>query len=276
MPAALVLQRDGIVLIVRALLEAHAKEGSDQTAEQAFRSLALLVESGELGRAPDGFDEVRALLTDTRPLAFDELPASEALEKRANVEVTSRWLRGLIDARSPRQIKLSRALRLGTIGLVLLLGIAFGVKRVVQPKNLALGKPVQSSSRRPQCPLGSGQAGLLPYGLVDGNVGSSYDICTGPEVRPWATVDLQKKRRIGKIVVYHRADCCWGTYDLPAVLELSNDGVAFSEVARRKTVFTAREPWVAKLDKSARFVRYRVDSNEIREVVLNELEVYGP
>jgi hypothetical protein len=277
MPAALVLYREGIVFVIRAVLEARGKEPFEQTAEDAFRSLAPLVESGELAGAPDGYADARAVLTDTRPLAYDELPAAEAFSKRAQVEATARWLRGLVDARAPRQIKLSRALRLGALGLAVFLGVGFGVYKLVAPKNIARGKPVQLSSRRPQCPAGTGVEGLSPSGLVDGTVSAGYDICTNGEVRPWATLDLLRVRRIGKVVVYNRADCCWGNWDLPVVLELSDDGSNFREIARRTKAYTAADPWVVELDhQSGRFVKVRVDSNEPRELVLTELEVYEP
>jgi hypothetical protein len=96
-------------------------------------------------------------------------------------------------------------------------------------------------------------------------------------VRPCASLDLQKVRRISKVVVYNRADCCWGMHDLPAVLDLSEDGTNFHEVARRTTSYTSTDPWVIRLEhQSARFVRLRVDANEPRELVLTELEVYAP
>jgi hypothetical protein len=276
LPAALILYREGLVLIVRALLEARGKGSSEQSPEEAFRSLATLVESGELPAAPDGFADARALLTDSRPLAYDELPVAEAPSKRAHVEATAVWLRGLVDARVPRQIKLSRVLRLVTLALAVLLGVGFGVSKLVAPKNLALGKPVQVSSQRPHCPHGTGAEGLPPSGLVDGTVGAAYDICTNGEVRPWVTLDLQRVRPIGKVVVFNRGDCCWGNYDLPVVLEVSDDGTNFREVARRTTAYSAVDPWVVTLDRqSARFVKLRVDSNEPRELVLNELEVYA-
>jgi hypothetical protein len=276
-PAALILYRDGILFTIWALLEAHRRESHEPTLEGAFRSLDALVEAGELRAGPDSFAGVRGLLTDPRPLVFDELPTPEALAKRTEVETIALWLRGLVDARTVRQIKWSRALRIGTVGLALLGVLGFGVTRMIAPKNIALGKPVQMSSRRPQCPPGSGEAGLPPSGLVDGTVSGTYDICTVYEVRPWVTLDLQQSRRISKIVVYDRGDCCWGSYDLPAVLELSEDGTNYHEVARRTTAYSATDPWVVKLDNpSARFVKLRVDANEPRELVLTELEVYAP
>jgi hypothetical protein len=276
-PAALILYREGIVFTIRAVLESRGRDSAETTADAAFRGLAALIDAGEAPPPPDGFESVRALLSDTRPLAFDELPSSEASSKRSQVETFALWLRGLVDARSVGQLKWSRALRMGTVALAVIAALVFGINKMVAPKNIALGKPVQISSRRPQCPPGTGEVGLPPSGLVDGNTGGNYDICTNYEVRPWVTVDLQSVRRISKIVAYYRGDCCWGSYDLPAVLEISEDGTNFQEVARRTTAYSATDPWVTKLDKpSARYVRVRVDSNESRELVMTELEVYAP
>jgi len=275
-PAALILYRDGILFTIRALLEARGRDNNDPTVEGAFRSLTALIEAGDVPAAPADFESIRAVLSDARPLAFDELPSAEARAKRSQVETIALWLRELVDPRTVRQLKWSRALRMGTIGLALLGGLGFGVTKLMAPKNIAVGKPVQMSSRRPQCPPGSGEAGLPPSGLVDGTVSATYDICTVYEVRPWVTLDLQQVRRLSKVVVYDRGDCCWGAYDLPAVLELSEDGTNYHEVARRTTAYTATDPWVIRLDHpSARFLKLRVDANEPRELVLTELEVYA-
>jgi len=276
-PAALTLYRDGIIFTIRALLESHRRDSSEQTAEGAFRGLAALIEAGGVQSPPAGFVGARALLTDSRPLAFDELPSGEAVAKRSEVESTALWLRGLVETRTVKQLQWSRALRIGTIALSLLAILVFGAGRLVAPKNIAIGRPAQLSSRRPQCPPAAGEAGLPPAGLVDGTVSAAYDICTAREVHPWAMVDLEQTRRISKVVVYSRGDCCWGLQDLPTVLELSEDGTDFREVARRTTAYTASDPWVVHVDKqSARFVKLRVDSNDLRELVLTELEVYTP
>jgi hypothetical protein len=273
--ATLTLYRDGIIFTIRALLESRRRDSSEHTAEGAFRALATLIQAGEVQSPPPSLESARTLLTDTMPLAFDELPSGEALAKRSDVESVAFWLRGLVDTRTVRQLKWSRALRIGTIGLALLALLGVGVGKLVAPKNVALGRPVQTSSRRPHCPATAGEAGLPPSGLVDGTVGAAYDICTSHELRPWATVDLEQVRRLAKIVIYNRGDCCWGLQDLPTVLELSEDGTNFREVARRTTAYSAADPWVVRLDKqAARFVRLRVDSNDLRELVLTELEVY--
>jgi hypothetical protein len=272
---ALVLLRDAAILAVRAVLEARELETAEETAEGAFRKLAPLIESGELPAPPKEWTSVRSLLSDTRHLAFDELPGQEALARRSEAEALVTWLRSLVDARSVSEIKVSRAFRLGIVAILIIGAITWAATRVGTPQNIALGKPVQTSSRRPNCPPGAGEAGLPPSGAVDGNKTGSYDICTNYEARPWLTIDLQSVHKLSKAVVYYRGDCCQGAYDLPAVLELSEDGTTFTEVGRRTTAYSAQDPWTVALDgKRAKFVRLRVDANEPKELVLTEVEVY--
>jgi hypothetical protein len=82
---------------------------------------------------------------------------------------------------------------------------------------------------------------------------------------------------LSKVIIYNRSDCCWGQNDLPAVLEVSEDGTTFTEVGRRVTPYSSADPWVVLLlGQRARIVRLRVDSNEpYRELVLNEIEVFA-
>jgi hypothetical protein len=132
------------------------------------------------------------------------------------------------------------------------------------------------SSRRPNCPGGSGEAGAPASAAVDGSKSSSYEVCTNFESRPWLTVDLQGEHKLTKAVIYYRGDCCQGSFDLPAVLELSEDGTNFTEVGRRTTAYSAQDPWTVSLGgKKAKVVRLRVDTNEPKELVLNEVEIYG-
>jgi len=276
-PAALTLYREAIVLTIGALLADRGLESSEPTAENAFERLATLLDAGEIPPAPSEFQQVQALLSDSRLLVFDGLSATDALEKRTEVEAVAIWLRGLVDSRTVQQIKWSRATRLGGIALGVFALVTWGVIAMLSPKNIALGKPVQLSSRRPNCPPTAGEAGLAGSGLVDGLKGATYDICTNYEVHPWATIDLQKVRSVSKVIVYDRGDCCWGAYDLPSVLDISDDGTNFTEIARRTTPYTATDPWVIKLERKAgRFIRLRVDSNDPKELVLTEVEVYSP
>jgi hypothetical protein len=279
-PAALVLLRDATVLAIHALLVAHGSAPPEPTIEAAFRELGHLIDSGAVPAPPDGLVRARELLTNRHHLAFDELATTEAVDRRADVESTLRWLRNQVDPRSVRQIQLSRWMRLAGVALAVAGGAAWlafwGTGKLFAAKNIALGATVQLSSRRPDCPAGSGPSGAPPSGLVDGSKSSSYDICTNSEVNPWAIVDLHRSERLAKIKIYGRGDCCWGTYDLPTLLEISQDGNSYVEIARRTTPYSASDPWVVDAGaQPARFIRLRSDSPAARELVLNEVEVFA-
>jgi hypothetical protein len=279
-PAALVLLREATVLAARALLVAKGVDREDLSPEAAFSEIRALVDAGVVGAPPAEWERARELLTSPRHLAFDELPRLDAFDRRSDVEATYAWLRDQFEARSVEQIKVSRFVRVG-LGALLALGclvwlLMWAGGKLFGGKNIALGAPVQLSSRRPECPPGSGPAGASPAGLVDGEVGGMYDICTSSELHPWALIDLQKPRALAKVKVYNRGDCCWGTNDLPVSLELSENGTDFSEVEKRTTPYTSSDPWVINVGgRTARFIRIRSDSPVARELVLNEVEVFA-
>jgi hypothetical protein len=275
---ALVILRDAAHLVAQAVLTSRGSEDASPKAVDGLERIAELVASGQLPNPPEGFAAACELLASANRLVFDELPASEAMGRRMQVEAAVNWMRGLIEPRTSRQIKLSRAFRLGSVALVVVVSIvglaAWGIGKAVSPKNLALGKAVQLSSRRPNC--GAPGDGLPPSGLTDGSKSGTYDICTNSEMNPWAAVDLGQVQVLKRAKVYNRDDCCWGQYDLPQVFETSLDGVAYVEVARQLVAYTASKPWeVALGDKPARFVRVRADSPVPRELVLTEIEVFA-
>src|SRR6185295_4820276 len=117
-PAALALLRDATMLAILAVLEARGGPAPEPTPEGAFRELGSLIESGASPAPPAGFERVRDLFTDGRHLVFDELPKSEAFERRAEADAMLAWLRRQFDSRTLSQIKLSRALRVGATGVV--------------------------------------------------------------------------------------------------------------------------------------------------------------
>jgi F5/8 type C domain-containing protein len=275
-PAALVLLRDAAVLTIAAILEARGPRREELTANGAFEILAPLLERGELPRPPIGFDRIRQLFSDTRPLVLDELPPTIAIARRTEALATVAWLRKLVDVRTVHQLRVIRSVRVAVIGLAILGAVAWSAIHLFGPKNLALHKAVQLSSRRPDCPAGAGPEGAPPSGLVDGSKSASFDICTKPETRPWLSIDLLAVHRLSKVVVYNRGDCCWESA-LPSVLEISEDGATFTEVGRRLIAYSSSDPWVVRLDgQPAKVIRLRVDSNDpYRELVLNEVEVFG-
>jgi hypothetical protein len=278
--AALVVLRDAAKLAAQALLESKGLKEALLPAETPLECVARNLTTGAKATPPEGFANTCALLGNSNPLVFDELSRQQALVRRAEVAATVTWLREQVESRTLAEIKLSRALRLALVGLAIFAcaaGLVTWVfSKVSTGKNLARGKPAQTSSRRPYCPGTSGELGLAPSGLVDDATSGMFDICTKTEVSPWAMVDLGEVHALSKAEVYNRNDCCWGQYDLPQVLEISLDGTTFTEVARQTTVYTGSDPWKAALGgRPARFIRVRVDAKEPRELVLTELQVFG-
>jgi hypothetical protein len=272
---ALVILRDAAHLAAEAVLITRGEHATDDSLGQ----VADLVTSGKLGSAPDRFADAYALVRNSNRLAFDELPPADAMGRRLDVERAVTWLRGMVEPRSPAQLRRSRIFRLAlaaavVLGTVVAL-IGLGLRKLVAPKNLAYGKTVQLSSRRPSCGTPAAE-GLPGSGLVDGNKSGAYDICTNSEVNPWATIDLGQTHSVTQVKIFNRDDCCWGQYDLPAVLELSIDGAAYVEIGRQSAAYTASKPWVVPVEnKQARYVRIRVDSPHPKELVLTEVEVFG-
>jgi hypothetical protein len=87
-------------------------------------------------------------------------------------------------------------------------------------------------------------------------------------------VDLQASRGIKDIVIYNRGDG-WFDEGLPFVLELSENGKDFTEVARRSETFSQDHPWTytAPTGLHARYVRVRAP--HVGYVALSEIEVHG-
>ncbi len=83
------------------------------------------------------------------------------------------------------------------------------------------------------------------------------------------TIDLGKVRRIFRVVVYNRADCCQQRA-VPLKIEVSQDNKKFRQVALRKEQF---EKW--KADFPATDARYvRLTDLSVAFFHLSEVEVY--
>jgi hypothetical protein len=148
--------------------------------------------------------------------------------------------------------------------VVLYAAVAF-VRAKVLPQDIALNKPVHPSSLRHNPPDG--------HELVDGDVGSSFGVHTNMEDSPNVVIDLEGDYWLQTIKVHNRVDG-WFDECLPLVVEVSKDGKAYDEVARRDTHFDANPPWVIDVGgRLARYVRVRVGKHSY--LALSEVEVYG-
>jgi hypothetical protein len=218
----------------------------------------------------------------TNPDAFRDLAAA------------CEWMDLLIDARSPRERALRAELAAilawprGAViaGVAVLLLVAWVA---LAPRNLALGKTVTASSicgATPAPPVGRRAAGRLDR-LVDGVTvegamsrvewsHGNFAACTELELHPWITVDLGGDHAIHEVVVYNRADCCWGVDDTPIEIQISLDNRTFVTVASRTEPFTDDFPWRASFaTRRGRYVRLYNPVNLPKNLVLAEIEVHG-
>jgi hypothetical protein len=204
------------------------------------------------------------------------------------------WMDLLVDARSPREraLRAELAAILGWPRGAVIAGVAvllLVTSVALAPRNLALGKTVTASSicgATPAPPVGRRPAGRLDR-LVDGVTvegamsrvewaHGNYAACTELELHPWITVDLGGDHAIDEVVVYNRADCCWGVDDTPIEIQISGDNRTFVTVASRTQPFTDDFPWRASFaTRRGRYVRLYNPVNLPKNLVLAEIEVHG-
>lgn len=261
--AAASLARDALVLALDAWALARSGTPSASpvaTLDAAREALAHAgVDVGAIAAARDALEA-------GDPLHFDRGSTEET--ERARVALVAVADGVVAAARVPTvpEVKRGRAMRLALVALALVALAGQAGRLAISPRNVARGKPASASSRHPAALSG-------PEGLTDGSTSAAYGAHTDREVAPWVQVDLQKPFAIDRVKIYNRADG-WFDDSLPLVLELSDDGVSFAELARRAEHFGADSPWVAELGaRRGRFVRVRHPGSGL--VVLGEIEVYG-
>lgn len=151
--------------------------------------------------------------------------------------------RAIATTRVHRKRALRRAL---AVALVLAtLGALGGAMTSYARRNLLRGKPWTTSSVAYTC---------YPEARTCGGVATGIFFHTNEEPSPWISYDLGSATRFSRVHVRNRTDCC-AERAVPLVLEVSDDGASFREIARRDEPFV---DWIAKLgDQRARYVRLR-------------------
>ena len=115
-------------------------------------------------------------------------------------------------------------------------------------------------------------------GAVDGVRDGKWGFHTANEPRPWWHVDLTRRERIARVVVYNRCDGCAGR-NARLILLLSDDGKTWRKAYQHNgKVFyghSDKKPLAIPLSgEAARFVRIQLP--ETSYFHLDEVEVYGP
>jgi hypothetical protein len=190
--------------------------------------------------------------------------AREAELAAEEFETSAAWLVRLIGPLSPNEVRGTRLLRVSIAATAVVALVAFAAVRLLSPTNLALQRPVTSSSRAYE---------TTPEGAVDGRKFGRLGFHSRTEESPWLSIDLGRRYEISQVKVYGRDDCCFNQ-STPLALEASNDEVSFRKVDERTDSFSAFDPWVAKpRSLVARFVRLKTQGNSV--LVVAEVEVYG-
>jgi len=213
---------------------------------------------------PPEVERVRPFLLVSDPLEIDQLSSDDADRAASELEIVARWLRGLFDPRSPREVRVARVLRVGgLIACAALLLVMLGI-RIFAPTNWARGKPATASSY---------MFGTTAEGAVDGSKSGQYGYHSQQEESPWLAIDLGARFSITTAKVFGRGDA-FHDQSIPLAFEVSDDGASYREVARRTEAFSADEPWIIKpTGLVTRFVRLKTMRQSY--LVLGEVEVYG-
>lgn len=134
--------------------------------------------------------------------------------------------------------------------LVAVLGVA-GFRAAFEPRDLAAGRPRAQSSVMPNCPVEAGVCTGAPTRII---------FCTVQELRPWYRIDLGRPTEFSRLTVVNRGDML-PERAVPLLVQVSDDGASWREVARRDEVF---DTWRANLGpQRARFVQLMVDRETI-------------
>jgi hypothetical protein len=236
---------------------------SSLSLEEAFERLdAILAAEGPA--PPAELSAARALLLTPQVLALDLLPPAQADRKTDELQTLVEWLAGLVDVRSQRELKTQRLLRTGLAGVAVVGALVWAGIKIFSPPNLALHRPVTSVAS---------SYGTTASAAVDGDRSTSYGFHSVEDDAPWLSIDLGQRILIDKVKVFGRSDCCFDQ-SIPLVLEISDDGVTYKEVATRTENFSDYNPWIVPCQKAgARYIRLRVQRRSY--LVVNEVEVYG-
>ena len=189
------------------------------------------------GMEPESVEAVRRSLVDARPDSLDATD-DDAMRARAFAEA----LVAVVDAPRLRVRRLlARRRAVIAAGALLLVVLGLVIRAMLIGPNLVAGRTLQTSSRWAGCPSDPNCVPLM--------------FCTDNDPGPWVEFDLDRPRRVHRVDVTNRPDCC-ADRAIPLLVETSVDHATWTEVARRDTLFTQ---WTAEFARTpARYVRLRV------------------
>lgn len=207
-----------------------------------------------LVRAADGEDALSRVRTAL--VEKDFVATAEDLEpqQQQDAAVVQGFVQALVNLGLEPEARVGRILLqrwsrmlLGVFAiLAVVLGSWLAVRELSQGPDLAAGRPWKASSEYAGCNLREHRCNATPVKIF---------FHTDEEDSPWVQFDLGKHTRFSHIDVVNRSDF-GADRAFPVVLETSNDGKKWKEIARRDTAYTT---WRADFSATTqRYVRARV------------------
>lgn len=194
-----------------------------------------------------GIDDTRLA---QRALHLEALRGSESSDAEPEAAHQALLAKLEADVQLLQRATVARFGLLGTLALGVVLAVLGwqSVSRAMRvPPDLAAGKPFTLSSKWADCHPEEYQCGGYPTGVA---------FHTQQQKNPWYQVDLGAPTTFSSVSVRNRTDAAmWAA--VPLVLEVSDDGLTFTELARVNEPFLDWAPGFPA--RTARFVRVRVD-----------------
>lgn len=132
------------------------------------------------------------------------------------------------------------------VGLTVALSVFLFAQRVLEPVDLAAGKPWRTSSKWIDCDPSVGRCGPHVTRIL---------FHTNEDDNPWFEIDLGTPTKFSSVTVVNRSDHM-PEREVPLIIEVGDDRETWKEIARQDSMFTT---WRAKVpETTARFVRFRV------------------
>lgn len=235
------------------LLESSTAPRPDPVAIAAIRREAVRAASQALPfPALADTADARLALSRLMEQGLDDVQAGEVEHVLAAArEAHARALAALeVTVAEEQSILRRRQLAIGTFAVTVCL-VAAIVGRLLMihlaPTDLAAGKPWTASSKWAECHPEQNECGKFPTRVL---------FHTHHEQSPWFQIDLGAPTTFSSATVVNRQDMGM-PLALPLAVEVSDDGKAFREVARRTDHFST---WLATFPpQTARYFRLRVD-----------------
>ena len=218
------LRREAVRIACNALPFPSLADTAD-----ARLSLSRLLEQGLDDVAPGEVEQVLQIAREAHARALETLEAAVVEEQRL-------VRRGQLAVGT---LVVTTCLVAAVMGRLLLIHSA--------PVDLAAGKPFTLSSKWADCHPEQNECGKFPTRVL---------FHTLAESSPWYQVDLGAPTTFSSATIVNRQDMAM-PLAVPLVVEVSDDGTTFREVARRNEVFST---WLATFPpQTARYFRLRVD-----------------